>query len=188
MNCSTRMVMKKNVAPAIRCETTVVAIGSRMLVLLPKSASAKLPSRGMAMAEGTLNGARFQFELEPDGKGSHWFEPGKNLRAGDTVTLEMTPVETWPEPKVPADLKRALADNPAALEVWMDTTPMARWDWIRSIKSTNNPDTRKKRIAVACDKLRKGNKRQCCFNRSMCTDPEVSKGGVLLSPQSSAEL
>ncbi len=169
-------------APAISCETTVVAIGSRLLVLLPKAASAKLSSRGMVMAEGTLNGAPFQFPLEPDGKGSHWFEPGKKLRAGDTVKLEMRAIEEWPEPKVPADLKKALADNPAALEVWMDTTPMARWDWIRSIRSTNNPDTRKKRILVACDKLRKGSKRQCCFNRSMCTDPEVSKAGVLLAP------
>ena len=46
-------------------------IGSWTLLTLPKNASAKLPSRGMTMVEGTINGFRFQAALEPDGKGSH---------------------------------------------------------------------------------------------------------------------
>lgn len=46
-------------------------IGSWTLCRLPKSASAKLPSRGMTMVAGTINGFRFQAALEPDGIGSH---------------------------------------------------------------------------------------------------------------------
>jgi hypothetical protein len=39
--------------------------------VLPKNASAKLPSRGMTAIEGTLNGFPFQATLEPDGQKSH---------------------------------------------------------------------------------------------------------------------
>ena len=34
--------------------------------------------------------------------------------AGDTVALEIAPVAVEPEPGVPADLRKALATNPAA--------------------------------------------------------------------------
>ena len=36
-------------------------------LVLPKNASAKLPSRGMTAIEGTINGFPFQALLEPDG-------------------------------------------------------------------------------------------------------------------------
>ena len=172
----------------IRFSAPLSRIGSWTILHLPKSASAKLPSRGMAMVEGTINNSDFTIPLEPDGKGSHWFKITAPIQkaiktdAGDTVTLEIEPIKEWPEPPVPADVKKALAADPKARAVWMDTTPMARWDWIRSIVSTENPDTRKKRITVACSKLRSGEKRQCCFNRSMCCEIAVSKSGVLLQP------
>jgi Domain of unknown function (DUF1905) len=119
---------------AIRFKAKLFKIGSWNLVRLPESASAKLPSRGMAMVEGTINGFSFQAALEPDGKGSHWIRVGKTMReaagadAGDTVTLAIEPTREWPEPKVPADLKNALTADPQAHMLWMDITPMARWD------------------------------------------------------------
>ena len=179
---------KQGNTPIIQCSAPLSTIGSWTILHLPKAASVKLPSRGMTMGEGTINGSHFQIPLEPDGKGSHWFSFDKAMskatgaKAGDTIKVEMTPMEEWPEPEIPADIKKALASAPHSYETWLETTPMARWDWIRWIRSTNNPDTRKKRIVVGCDKLRKGMKRPCCFNRSMCTVPEVSKGGVLLEP------
>ena len=172
----------------IRFEASLFRIGSWTLLRLPKSASAKLPSRGMTMVQGTINGFRFQAPLEPDGKGSHWLKVEKNMReaagadAGDTVTLAIEPVKEWPEPKVPADLKKALAAVPQAQSLWKDITPMARWDWIRWIGSTKNPDTRKRRIEVTFSKFKDGKRRPCCFNRSMCTEPYVSNNGVLLEP------
>ena len=36
-------------------------------LILPKNASAKLPSRGMTTVEGTIDGYAFQAVLEPDG-------------------------------------------------------------------------------------------------------------------------
>lgn len=42
-------------------------IGSGILPTLPKVVSAKLPTRGMTLLEGTINGAPFRATLEPDG-------------------------------------------------------------------------------------------------------------------------
>jgi hypothetical protein len=159
----------------IRFEAKLFKIGSWTLLRLPESASAKLPSRGMTMVEGIINGFHFQAALEPDGKGSHWFRVNKTMReaagadVGDTVTLAIEPAREWPEPKVPADLKNALAADPQAHTLWMDITPMARWDWIRWIGSAKQPETRRRRIENACSMLKAGKRRPCCFNRTQCT-------------------
>ena len=166
----------------IRFTATPFSIGSWTILRLPKDASVKLPSRGMSMAKGTVNGSGFTIPLEPDGKGSHWFkvEETMHLTAGKPVTLELAPINEWPEPAVPTDIKKGIASVPKAWALWNITTPMAHWDWIRWIRSTNNPETRKKRIVVTCSKLKSGMRRPCCFNRSMCTEPTVSKNGVLM--------
>lgn len=172
----------------IHFKAKLCKIGSYTLILLPKIASAKLPSRGMAMAEGTINDFHFQVALEPDGKGSHWFKVKKNMRegasaeAGDTVILKIEPIKKWPEPTLPLDLKNALTSVPQAHTLWQDLTTMARWDFLRWIGSTKQLKTRKRRIEIALSKLIAGERRPCCFNRSMCTDPSVSKNGVLSDP------
>lgn len=167
-------------------------IGSWTLLRLPKSASALLPTRGMTMVEGTINGTRFQAPLEPDGKGSHWFRVSDTIRAaigadaGDTVMLEIEPAKEWSKPEVPADLQHALAEAPKAHALWMKITPNAQWDWIRWIRATNEPETRRRRIEVACSKLTAGMRRPCCFNRNLCTEPYVSKNWVLREPMPTA--
>ncbi len=172
----------------IRFEASLFKIGSWTLLRLPKSASVKLPSRGMTMVEGTLNGHPFQAPLEPDGKGSHWFRVNKTMRdaakvdEGDIVMIEMESIKEWPEPKVPADLKSALTAASQAQTLWTEITPMARWDWIRWIGATKSTETRKRRIDVALSKLNAGDRRPCCFNRSVCAEPYVSNNGVLLEP------
>ncbi len=140
---------------------------------LPKEASAKLPSRGQTTVEGTINGTTFQATLEPDGQGGHWLKVERKLSAaagaqvGDDVTLEIAPMAEEPEPKVPADLRKALASAPdKAREAWSDITPAARRDFIFWITSPKRPETRVKRIETACDMLVKGKRRPCCFDRS----------------------
>jgi hypothetical protein len=170
----------------IRFETTPHKIGDWIILRLPESASAKLPSRGLALVEGTINGFRSKIVLEPDGKGSHWFRVEPDLReaagidAGDSVTMAVELSKEWPEPEVPADIKKALASDSQANARWVDITPMARWDWLRWIRATNNQETRRRRIEVALSKLKAGERRPCCFNRNQCTQPEVSKNGVLI--------
>src|SRR5882757_1843692 len=81
-------------------------------LILPKNASAKLPSRGMTPIEGTINGVAFQAALEPDGQKSHWLKVDRKLSeaagadAGDIIMLEIAPAAEEPEPKVPADLRK----------------------------------------------------------------------------------
>lgn len=174
--------------PTIRFETTPLKIGDWTILRLPKSESAKLPSRGMTLVEGTINGFRSKIVLEPDGKGSHWFRVDSGLREAvgintdGMVTMAVEPSKAWPEPELPSDLNKALTSDPQANALWTETTTMARWDWLRWIRSTNNPETRKRRIEVALSKLKAGERRPCCFNRSQCTEPEVSKNGVLIEP------
>lgn len=172
----------------IRFDAELFGIGSWTLLRLPKSASEQLPSRGMTMVEGTINGFPLKAPLEPDGKGSHWFRVDETMReaarayAGDTVMLEIEPAREWTEPQLPEDLESALEADQQAHALWMDCTTMAHWDWIRWISATAQEETRRRRIEVALSKLKSGMRRPCCFNRSMCTEPYVSKNGVLLEP------
>ena len=175
----------------IHFETKMFKIGSWTILRLPESASAQLPSRGMIMVKGTINGAPFKTLLEPDGryypvkKPSHWFAPDKKLldaasaKAGDTVQVSLEPTKEWVEPEVPADVKKALSTSQKAGALWNDITPLARWDWIRWIRAVKTPETRQKHIEVALDKLNKGMRRPCCFNRNLCSEPAVSKNWVL---------
>jgi Bacteriocin-protection, YdeI or OmpD-Associated/Domain of unknown function (DUF1905) len=142
-------------------------------LILPKEASAKLPSRGMVSVEGTLKGIAFQATLEPDGQGGHWLKVDQALRetagaeAGDVISLEIAPVAEEPEPSVPAELENALAAaDLKARALWSDITPVARRDWIQWIESAKREETRLKRIESACDMLAKGKRRPCCFDRS----------------------
>jgi hypothetical protein len=138
-------------------------------VNLPKNASAKLLSRGMTMVEGTINGFPFRTALELNGKGSHWLSVNKTMRdaagadAGATVTVEITRAGEEPEIRVPMDLREALVAAPLAQAGWEDITPMSRRDWIFSISSAKQPETRKRRIEKACDMLASGKRRLCCF-------------------------
>ena len=142
-------------------------------LILPKNASAKLPSRGVTPIEGMINGFHFQAVLEPDGQRSHWLKVDRKLsesagaNAGDIVALEIAPAANELEPMVPADLRKALAAAvPKARALWSDITPNARRDWIHWITSAKQEETRVRRIKNACSMLAAGKRRVCCFDRS----------------------
>ncbi len=180
-------------------EATLFEINSWTILRLPEDASSQLPSRGMTMVAGTLNGVPFKALLEPDGryapgkKPSHWFQPGQKLledasaTVGDTVHVALEPTKEWIEPEVPEDLQRALATSAKAEALWNEISPLARWDWIRWIRAVKTSETRQKHIDVALDKLNKGMRRPCCFNRNLCSEPAVSHNWVLLEPKQAAE-
>ncbi len=126
----------------------------------------------MTAVAGTLNGSPFRATLEPDGQGSHWLKVTKKMREaagariGDVIALEITATGMEPEPKLPADLRKALAAAPQARALWSDITPVARRDWIQWITSAKQTETRARRVENACDMLTKGKRRVCCFDRS----------------------
>ena len=170
---------------AIRFQAELRKIGRWTILRFPDAASAKLPSRGQVAVKGVMSQQRFQTVLEPDGQRGHWLKVDKKLRQalalseGETVTLEVEPTKDWPEPDVPRDFQTALAGAPDISELWNDITPMARWEWVRWINATKNPETRKRRIEVGISKLRSGKRRPCCFDLAACTDPDLSRNGKL---------
>jgi hypothetical protein len=183
------MSQRTEVLPTIRFDAALYTIAKRTILRLPEKASRKLPSRGQVAVQGTINGRRFQTVLEPDGNFGHWMRMGGNLqqtavlRPGDTATLEIEPLKDWPEPNVPQDLEKALAAAPQKIQdLWKAITPMARWEWVRWVNATQNPDTRKRRVEVSISKMKSGKRRPCCFNLAACTDPNLSKNGRLIEP------
>lgn len=172
--------------PPIRFEAQLRKVDRWTIISLPDDASAKLPSRGQVAVVGVINRQAFQTVLEPDGRRGHWLKVGKKLRQtlevseGDSVTVEVAPTKDWPEPDVPTDFRIALTHAPDVSEVWNGVTPMARWEWVRWINATKNPETRKRRVEVGISKLQSGKRRPCCFDLSACTDPDLGKNGRLI--------
>ena len=172
------IVMSQRTAlPTIRLDATPRKIGKATILRLPEKASVKLPSRGQVAVRGTINGHQFQTVLEPDGNFGHWMKIDRELQAsaalhaGDSATLEIEAVKDWPEPRVPQDLRTALAAAPQKVQdLWREITPMARWEWVRWVNATPNPDTRQRRIEV-----------------SICTDANLSKNGRLAEPPPAAD-
>ena len=166
-------------------------IGSWALLTLPKNAGAKLPSRGMTMVEGTINGFPFRAALEPNGKGSHRLRVNEAMQdaagayAGDTVTVEITRAGEEPD-RVPMDLRKALRAAPLAQALWANITPIARRDWILWTSSAKQPETRRRRIAKACAMLASGKRRVCCFGgiNWLMKNHGASGGKWLPSPES----
>jgi hypothetical protein len=175
--------------PTIRFDGTLEAIDKSTVLRLPAKASRKLPSRGQVAVQGTINGREFQTVLEPDGDFGHWMrvdgrlQKTAALKAGDTASLEIASLKDWPEPSVPQDLEAALAAAPQKIQdLWKGITPMARWEWVRWVNATHNPETRKRRVEVSISKMQSGKRRPCCFNLAACTDPNLSKNGRLIAP------
>jgi hypothetical protein len=182
-------VTQRTEGATIRFDATLSTIGTSTVLRLPDTASKNLSSRGQVAVHGTINGVEFRTVLEPDGNSGHWMRVDDTLQhaagisAGDTATLDVEVTKDWPEPSVPSDLAAALAAAPQKIQdVWNETTPMARWEWVRWVNATKNPDTRRRRVDVSISKMNSGKRRPCCFNLSACTDPDLSKNGRLPEP------
>jgi hypothetical protein len=177
------------VAPVIRFEAPLSAIGSSTILRLPEGASKRLPSRGQVAVQGTINGRSFATVVEPDGQRGHWIRVDKSMqrtvaiKAGDTATVVIEATKDWPEPDLPRDLKAALDAAPQKIKrLWQEISPMARWEWVRWVNATRIPATRDRRVAVTISKMNSGKRRPCCFDLSACTDADLSKNGKLVAP------
>jgi len=122
----------------------------------------------MVMVECSAGGLDFDVAFEPDGEGSHWglLPPGIQP---ETLEWHFRIPKVWAEPNVPEDILAMLHANPEALATWQDITPAARWDWIRWVGATKNPETRKKRLDSIPSRMSAGKRRPCCFDRAQCT-------------------
>jgi hypothetical protein len=164
-------------------------IDDTTLVRLPEEASERLPSRGQVAVNASIDGHDFGTVVEPDGRRGHWIrvdetvQRAAGLGSGDTAEVTLAVAPEWPEPEVPDDLAAALAEAPAKIRaVWEDITPMARWEWVRWVRATRNPQTRQRRIQVSISKMDHAKRRPCCFDLASCTDPGLARSGKLRDP------
>jgi uncharacterized protein YdeI (YjbR/CyaY-like superfamily) len=67
-------------------------------------------------------------------------------------------------PRLPTDLRKALAATPVAKARWKDLTPIARRDFISWIDSAKQPETRRRRVERARSMLAAGKRRPCCYS------------------------
>jgi uncharacterized protein YdeI (YjbR/CyaY-like superfamily) len=65
--------------------------------------------------------------------------------------------------RMPTDFRKAIDADAIARDVWADITPLARNEWICWVTSARKDETRKRRITVGLDKMRKGMRRPCCW-------------------------
>lgn len=71
---------------------------------------------------------------------------------------------------LPADLREELVGSPPVLAAWQDITPLARNEFICWVEDAKQEATRERRIRVAGEKLRDGQRRPCCW--AGCTHRE----------------
>jgi hypothetical protein len=140
--------------------------GSGAMLDVPNAVNKKL--RDMPKVEGTINGHPFRAALEAAPSGGRRLKVNKAMRrgagAGDGDTVELAILGPEPDPKGPADLRRAFESSPEAKAVFDELTTMGRQDWVRWIESAKSPETRARRITRTIDQLSEGKRRACCVN------------------------
>jgi len=65
--------------------------------------------------------------------------------------------------ELPADLRKALASDEAALAAWEDITPLARNEWICWAITVKQQKTRDEHVKRVISELKEGMRRPCCW-------------------------
>ena len=65
--------------------------------------------------------------------------------------------------ELPADLRKVLSGDAAALAAWEDLTPLARNEWICWTISVKKPETRRQHVDRVRSELKEGVRRPCCW-------------------------
>ncbi|MBB4855945.1 uncharacterized protein YdeI (YjbR/CyaY-like superfamily) [Mycobacteroides chelonae] len=64
---------------------------------------------------------------------------------------------------LPTDLRAALIENPTALALWQDITPLGRNEFICWVEDAKQETTRERRIRRTQEELEEGKRRPCCW-------------------------
>ena len=63
---------------------------------------------------------------------------------------------------LPADLRKALTSDRAALAIWEDLPPLARNEWVCWVTFVKKEETRKDHVKRVVSELKEGMRRPCC--------------------------
>jgi Bacteriocin-protection, YdeI or OmpD-Associated/Domain of unknown function (DUF1905) len=106
-----------------------------------------------------VNGCSGRVTLMPAGGGRYRIQLNTALRkaaradVGDVVRVELQLDRASREERVPADLRLALKENPAARRAFDELTTGHRRHFIKWFDSAKGPDTRMRRLGQAIDHL-----------------------------------
>lgn len=73
------------------------------------------------------------------------------------------PISAGTAHTLPADLKKALLADSAALAKWEDLTPLARNEWICWTTFPKKIETRNEHVTRVVSELKEGMRRPCCW-------------------------
>ena len=139
--------------------------GAWAFLVLSKAASKSLGTKGRAPIRVTVNGAQtFRMSAFPDGKGGNMINFNKQMQAATGVLPGMGArfrVELDVEERavtLPKDLKTALEKAPRAKAAFDGLAPSHKKGYVYWIEEAKRPETRKKRVHKAVDRLAKGEK------------------------------
>jgi uncharacterized protein YdeI (YjbR/CyaY-like superfamily) len=65
--------------------------------------------------------------------------------------------------ELPDDLRSDLIAHPAALDIWIELTPLARNEFICWVEDAKQQATRERRIRRTHEQLDEGKRRPCCW-------------------------
>ena len=73
------------------------------------------------------------------------------------------PISSGTAHTMPADLRKALTSDRAALALWESLTPLARNEWICWVIFVKQEKTRKDHVRRVKEELIEGKRRPCCW-------------------------
>jgi len=136
--------------------------GGGTLVPVPARVARELGLKGMPKVKATIAGISYRGSLMPMGDGTYCLGVLKSIQAqagvrqGDSIAIEL---ELDSEPRtvtVPDDLQKALARDRKAAAAWDALSYTNRKEIARSLDEAKKPETRKRRLALALEKLAPG--------------------------------
>lgn len=133
-------------------------------ICVPFDVKALFGTKARVPVRGTINGFAYRSSIMPMGGRflmavNKALREGAKVKAGDLVAVVMERDEAPREVAVPADLKGALAADPAAKGAWEKASYTHRKETVLAIEEAKKPETRARRVAKALEELRaKGKK------------------------------
>ena len=140
--------------------TATLRGGGGCLVPVPREVATSLRLKGMPKIKAVIAGQPYRGSLMPMGDGTYCLGVLKSIQEaagidfGDTVavSLELDTAPRVVEP--PPDLGRAIAGNQKMAAAWDKLSFTNKKEMAFSLTEAKKPDTRKRRLAAALEKLR----------------------------------
>ena len=134
------------------------------MVRLPADAADVFGTRARVPVRATFNGVPYRGSTMPMGDGTFCLgvlkaiQEAAGVGVGDLITIELE-LDTGPRTVVlPTDLATALVRDRRATAAWDALSYTNKKEMARSLEEAKKPETRARRLALAVEKLRAGDR------------------------------